>query len=486
MKRIIAILLIAVSLLGILPAQAEDGYSGSSNYLYDSNGKAVPVPPAYIHEKTFMASNFEGLKSLKAMQAACVKNGKIYISCSSQLLIFSKDFELLEVLTGYTDLTGHNADFDSNGGLFVTDEGDYYLCEPNRSRILHFSKDNELLRVLDNPGITGVDAAVKYRPTQMAVDDAGRMFVVAKGMYEGIVELNPDGSFANFFGVNEVQFNLWSLMWRYLATEEQRAKQSLWLPTDFTNLCIDSDGFIFATVQSSSAAESVMRLNAKGENILRVDDDDEYPAGDLWTNQATSTGAPVGASEFVAVDTNDFGVYMCLDLTRSRVFAYNEDGKLLFVLGGPGNREGYFRGPVDVDFLDNRIMVLDATAETIEVFRATDYGMALMNAVRAQYEYDYAVAEQYWREALSYNQNLFIAYSGIGRAMLRGGDAEGALEFLKNGDDRKYYSKALEKVRNEKLKIYLIPVVLSLAGLIVAVKLGKFVYRRRRKGGIRA
>ena len=483
MKKIIAILLLAAFAAGLAAAWAEDGYSGSSNYLYDSNGKAVPVPPAYIHERTYMASDFEDLKSLKAMQSACVKNGRIYVSCTTQLLILTEDFELIHALTGYTDLEGHSVDFDSNAGIFVTEAGDYYICEPNRSRVLHFSAENELIRVLDEPGITGVDAAVKYRPTNIAVDDAGRMFVVAKGMYEGIVELNPDGSFANFFGVNEVRFNLWSLLWRTVATDAQRSKQSLWLPTDFTNLCIDRDGFIFATVQSSSAAESVMRLNAKGENILRVDDDDEYPSGDLWTNQATSTGAPVGASEFAAVDTNDFGVYMCLDITRSRVFAYNEDGKLLFVMGGPGNREGYFRGPVDVDFLENRIMVLDSTAETIEVFRATDYGIALMNAVRAQYEYDYAAAEVYWREALSYNQNLFLAYSGIGRAMLRSGDAEGALEFLKNGDDRKYYSKALEKVRNAKLKTYLIPVFLSVVGLAAAVKAGKFIYRRRRKGG---
>ena len=330
-------------------------------------------------------------------------------------------------------------------------------------------------------GITGVDAGVKYRPTQVAVDEAGRIFVIAKGMYEGIVELNPDGSFTGFYGVNEVRFSLWNLIWRNLSTSAQRAKQSLWLPTDFTNLCLDRDGFIFATVQSSSAAESVMRLNAKGENILRVDDDDPYPDGDLWTNKVTSTGAPVGASEFIAVDANDCGVYICLDATRNRVFAYNEDGKLLFVFGGPGNRKGYFRGPVDVDFVGDRIVVLDSTAETIEVFRVTDYGQALMNAVRAQYEFDYTTAESYWREALRYNQNLFLAYSGIGRAMLRNGDANGALEFLKLGDDRKYYSKALEKVRNETLKQYLVPVALGLIGLIAAVKLLKAGVKRAKE-----
>ena len=477
MKKTVSFFLLILITLGSFAVRAE----GSSNYLYDSHSRMVPSPPAYVHERTYMSSDFDELPNLKGMQSACMKNGKIYVTCLTRLIIFDRDFNLLYTSTSYTGLDGRKTDFDSSVGIFVTDEGDYYICEPNRSRILHFSEEHELIRVLDNPGITGVDASVKYRPTQMVVDEAGRMFVVAKGMYEGIVELNSDGTFSSFYGVNEVQFNLWNLLWRNISTSAQRAKQSLWLPSDFTNLCIDPDGFIFATVQSSSAAESVMRLNAKGENILRVDDDDPYPSGDLWLNQYTSTGAPVGPSEFVAVDVNQYGVYICLDNTRKRVFAYNEDGKLLFIFGGPGNRKGYFRGPVDVDFIGDRIMVLDSTAETIEVFAVTDYGRALMSAVEAQYNYDYTMAESYWRKALSYNQNLFLAYSGIGRAMLRSGDAEGAMEFLKLGDDRKYYSKALEKVRNAKLKEYLVPVALSLAGVLIALKIAKALYRRRRE-----
>lgn len=484
MKVICSLLLAFVLLLSACPVPAESGLRGTSNYIYDENEKTVPVPPAYAHEKTWMASMIDGVDSLRGMQSACVKNGKIYISLTTGILIFDAQFNLLNNLTCYTDLEGHKVDFDSNAGICAIENGDYYVCEPNRSRILHFNKDNELVRLMDNPGIIGVDAGVKYRPTNLAVDDAGRMFVVAKGMYEGIVQLNADGTFANFYGVNEVSFTMWDLIWRKLATETQRAKQSLWLPTDFTNLCIDPDGFIFATVQSTSAADPIMRLNAKGENILRVSEGDPYPYGDLWLNRKTSVGAPVGPSEFTAVDVNDFGVFIVLDNVRSRVFAYNEDGKLLFVFGGPGNREGQFRGAVDVDFLDEKIVVLDSTAETIEVFSVTDYGRALMKAVNAQYDFDYQVAEDYWREALEYNHNLFIAYSGIGRAMLRRGEAEGALEFLKLGADRKYYSKALEKVRNEKLKTYLVPTVGTLAGIWVALKCVKLIWRKaRRKGG---
>ena len=487
MKKICCFALLTALVLSFLSGCLAEG---SSNYIYDSNGKQVPSPPAYLHERTYMASDFAGqtgasgnvLKDLKAMQAACVRNGKIYVTCTNRLIIFSDKFELLDVLDSYIGIDGYKASFDSNVGIFVTDTGEYYICEPNRSRILHFGADNALLRVLDNPNITGVDAGVKYRPTQLVVDEAGRMFVVAKGMYEGIVELDTEGQFVGFYGVNEVKFSIVDLVWRKIATSSQRSKQSLWLPTDFTNICLDPDGFKFATVQSSSAAESVMRLNAKGQNILRVDGDDPYPSGDLWMNQVTTTGAPTGASEFIAVDTNDFGVYMCLDNTRNRVFAYNEDGKLLFIFGGKGNRKGYFRGPADVDFVGENIMVLDSTAETIELFSMTDYGQALMRAVKAQYGYDYVTAEQFWREALSYNQNLFLAYSGIGRALLRRGEPDEALKYLKLGDDRKYYSKALEKVRNATLKKYMIPCVFGLIGLMLLKKLVKRGLKRRKEG----
>lgn len=177
MKKVLLFLLAALMAVSSLAGISET--EGSSNYIYDPYQRAVPVPPAYTHVRSYMASDFEELKSLKSMQAACVKNGRIYVSCTNQIIIFDEEFHLLYNADSYTGLDGHTTSFDSNVGIFAMDTGEYYVCEPNRSRILHFGADNQLLRVLDNPGITGVDASVKYRPTQMVVDDAGRMFVIA-------------------------------------------------------------------------------------------------------------------------------------------------------------------------------------------------------------------------------------------------------------------------------------------------------------------
>jgi tetratricopeptide (TPR) repeat protein len=154
------------------------------------------------------------------------------------------------------------------------------------------------------------------------------------------------------------------------------------------------------------------------------------------------------------------------------------------VFGGPGDREGYFRNPVDVAFIGDNILVLDSLAQSIEIFSPTLYGQALMNAVRCQYQYGYETAAEYWREALSYNHNLTLAYSGIGRMLLRAGRYEEAMEYLKKGEDRVYYDKAYEKVRTATLRQYFVPGAAALAGLIIL--LAALGYARRKRKGANA
>ena len=475
MKRMICLLLILL----LLPAGAlADGQQGSSNYLYTMHGEAVSAPPAYTLAYSLIARDYPELDALDNMTDAYVSDDAVYILCAKRLVILNHDLSFRAVITGYTDESGKEVALDSCTGVTVTPNGEIYVTQSEKSQILHFNADYTLKRVMGRPDIVGYEN-VKYRPTKMVVDSAGRLYVISKGMYEGILELNGDGSFTRFFGVNEVKFTPWQLIWRVFSTKEQRSRQSLWLPSDFTNLCIDQDGFLFATLQGDTK-ETVKRLNAKGQNIIKVSNNQPYPSGDLWFNES-GFGIPTGPSQFIAVDTNDCGVYICLDTTRSRVFAYTEDHKLLFVFGGPGDREGYFRNPVDIAFIGDNILVLDALAQSIEIFSPTKYGQALMNAVRNQYQYGYETAADYWREALSYNHNLTLAYSGIGRMLLRAGEYEEAMEYLKMGEDRDYYDKAYEKVRTAALRQYFVPGVFTLIGLIVLIAVLKRVRRKRKE-----
>ncbi len=475
MKKSFCVLLILLFLP--LPALA-DGQAGSSNYLYTMHGEAISAPPAYTLSYSLVARDYPEIDALDGLVDAYVTEDAIYIMCAKRLVILNHDLSFRAVLQSYVDESGKEQKLEFCSGVTVTPNGEIYVTQSEKSQILQFNPDCTLKRVMGRPEIVGYEN-VKYRPTKMVVDSAGRLYVISKGMYEGILELNADGTFTRFFGVNEVSFTPWQLLWRVFSTKEQRSRQMLWLPSDFTNLCIDQDGFLFATLQGDTK-ETVKRLNAKGKNIIKVPDNQPYPCGDQWVNHS-GFGIPTGQSQFFAVDANDCGVYICLDSTRSRVFAYNEDHRLLFVFGGPGDREGYFRNPVDVAFVGDNILVLDALAQSIEIFSPTLYGQTLINAVRSQYQYGYETAAEYWREALAYNHNLTLAYSGIGRMLLRAGRYEEAMEYLKMGEDRTYYDKAYEKVRTSVLRQYFVPGVGALFGLIVLAVIVKRL-RRGRKG----
>lgn len=475
MKRLLCL---AAALLILCPTALADGRDGSANYIYSPNNDTLPSPPAYTLSRSLTARDYPDAGALDGLADAYVTADEIYVLCAARLLILDHQMNLKRLITSYADETGAETALAGCTGVTVTKNGDYYVTQAEAGRILNFSAEHKLLRTLGRPDIVGFEN-VKYRPTKMAVDNAGRLYVISKGMYEGILELNADGTFTRFFGVNNIRFTPWQLIWRVFATAEQRARQSLWLPSDFTNLCIDQDGFMFATLLSQDDF-TIKRLNAKDENIIKVPDEKAYPLGDLWTNES-GYGIPTGSSQFIAVDANDYGAYICLDATRSRVFAYNEDHNLLFAFGGPGDREGYFRSPVDLSFVGDDILVLDALGQSLELFSPTLYGRALMNAVKHQYLYEYETASQYWLEALSYNHNLTLAYSGVGRKLLREGEYERALEYLKMGDDRVYYDKAYEKVRNQTMRTYFVPAVCTLAGAVALIVALKRLARRRGK-----
>lgn len=476
MKRLKIVLTLLLCLFTALPAHGEQVREPGS-YQYSPYGDVVAAVPAYTLKQSYYAADLPGAQSLNNLRDAHVAGDRIYVLRDEELIILTSGFRVLKSISAYTDAQGNEVKLTGASGVTVDREGGIYVSRADAGEILHFTSNGKLKRVIGRPDIKGFEN-VAYKPIKLVVDDAMRIYVVAQGMYEGIVELNPDGSFSRFFGVNKVRFSFAQYIWRLFATREQLQRQQLWLPTDFTNIAIDDRGFIYATIQDAMG-QVIKRLNAKGENILRVVDAPD-PIGDLWFNES-GVGIPVGPSVFIAVDTNPYGVFICLDQKRSRIFAYNEDGRLLYIIGGPGQREGLFRNPVDADFVGDDIMVLDALSQSIDLYSPTAYGSAINNAVRHQYTFDYEQAAVHWREALNYNHNFTLAYSGIGRSLLRAEQYDEAMEYLKIGDDREYYSKAFEKVRNRDLKEWFVPGVLTLAGLIILSKTVKFIRKRRKK-----
>lgn len=471
LKRLFALLLICLVSLGSL---AENEQS----YIFSAYNEPIPAPNAYELEKSYYAKDIEGVESLENMMEAVVFEGNIYLLLKDRLMILSEDMKLKKVISELK-LGDRQVALEDMSGLAINDKGHVFMSSLKTGEILELDRDYALTRIIPKPVIDGFEN-VAYKPIKLDVDKAGRIYIVAKGMYEGIIELNPDGSFSRFFGVNKVKFSPWQYIWRIFATKEQLKRQSLWLPTDFTNIKIDKQGFIFACIKTDRKDEPIIkRLNSSGNNILKIKEK-YYPQGDLKYNNQGS-GIPTGGSLFISVDTNSDGVFICLDQKRGHIFAYNEDGRLLYIFGGLGQTDGNFRNPIDLDFVNDKIMVLDSLSKSIELFRPTEYGKMINSAVHNQFTFNYEKAKEDWSKVLHINPSFWLAHSGIGRALLREEKYEEAMKSLKLGSDRQYYSKAFEKVRNEKLKKAFFPLVLGIFFLITLKLVIRLIKRRRFK-----
>lgn len=449
------ILLLTATPLTTVSANSRNYITDYDSYSYDETGMKIPAPEAYKLERSINANTL-GVSALSSMTAVYVTDERIYIAASNAIHITDLNFNLIESLSEF-ELNGELQTISSPGDVFVDANDNIYVTEPGKGRILLFGSDLELIRAMGKPQAVGLEA-VKYEPTKLVVDRVGRMFVVSRNVYEGIMELSPIGGFTRYYGVNNVRFNPLELFWRSIATEAQRANMQLWLPTDFSNVSINPDGFIFATVQSGMVSDPIKLLNSKGEDILR------YPRRlrPLGDYEFRDTG-----SSFIAIDNNEFGSYIALDTNRDRVFAYNNDGYLLYVFGGNGNQNGKFQNPVDVKYLGERIVVVDSLAQSIEVFAPTYYGDLINQAVEADMTDQPDLAAEYWTEITEMNPQYFLAYISMGDAAYRQGLYEQAQTYYKLGGYRSGYSDAKEQTRADWLDENITLVLIVLFAIVI-------------------
>ena len=173
---------------------------------------------------------------------------------------------------------------------------------------------------------------------------------------------------------------------------------------------------------------------------------------------------------------------MALDRVAGRIFVYDCDGELLYVLGGIQRQDNYFLQPVDVEWMENDdICVVDSKKSSIIIFSATEFGKVVNSAARYHYDGLYEEAYEYWVKARQYNSNYDLAYVGIGKTYLYTNQYEKAMEYFKLGNNRSYYSQAYQKHMTLVLKENFEWICIVLASLVSLIFVPKIV-KKIRKG----
>lgn len=305
------------------------------------------------------------------------------------------------------------------------------------------------------PANTTFDQKLAFLPNRLVIDVSGRVFTLVTNVNKGVVKFENNGEFSGYVGANKVSFSLYDyIMKTFFMTEAQRAQQESFVPTEYRNIYIDKDSFIYATNTSFDeydllydAAQPIRRLNPIGNDIL-IKNDHYPPIGDLyWQEQDKDKYGP---SKFADITVLENDIYVALDETRERLFGYDSQGIMLWAFGSIGSSEGVFNNAVSLEHMGRDLLVLDQRRGSVTVFKPTEYGNLIYDAIQDYTEGKFDESARKWEEVLMHNANYTPAFIGIGRAKMREDTYESyqeAMDYFKMAQDRDNYGRAFQLYR---------------------------------------
>jgi tetratricopeptide (TPR) repeat protein len=485
MKKILSILMILL----LIPF-----LSGAGSYNYSYWGEAIHSAPGMTFTASINAENL-GVNFLSP-EDIVVFEDEIYVidSDANSLVVIDSNFQKLHEITtfeytqdyidilaekGITDET--NLTLNSPYGIDVTSSG-VFIADTSNFRIVKLNHDYEVLNTFSDIDDPTFDE-IMFEPKKITVDATDRMYVVAKNIYEGIMEINSNGSFNRYTGVNPINLTPFEIFSRSIMTEEQIAKLQLFLPTEYTNVSINDKNFIYATskVSENNDENPIQLINPKGVDVIKRNGY-HPPMGDIQYVVSMNNYVIDGPSSLVDVASTDDGIYTVLDQKRSRLFTYDSEGNLLYIDGDEGNQTDKFSEGVAIEYLNDDLLVLDRGTKTIIVYGLTEFGGYVNQAIHFHNEGQFEEAALVWEEVIKINSNYEIAYNGVGKLLLRQGNFKEAMEYFKLGHDQYYYSKAFQEYRNAIIKDnfgYILGGVLLIFGIFTVQRIRK-IYK---KGG---
>lgn len=458
---------------GALPVGAAPYYS----YTYEQRtGRALSAPAGVVPQKKLDGDSLAVGQLNDPSDAVCDSEGNLYIldSGNSRVIGVAADLETVQFIiekSGEIDFTGAQ-------GLFVNEEY-LYIADTDHARILRYPRvyDGTPPLVIEPKNLLFDTAEQPFRPSKLVVDEMNRLYIVCTGVFEGLVQLDAEGEFISYVGANRVKTNLLDQFWRLIATREQYDASKKYIPVEFSNVCLDEEGFIFSTARGQTGDDStIRRLNLSGTDVLEVDETTQM--GDLYgyTESANRTVH----THFIDVAAGPHGCFAGLDLAMGRIFVYDSECTMLFVFGGLGSQLGTFVSPSALVWLPNDgFGVLDRRTGDLTIFQLTEYGELLFSAVGYEAEGEFDAAAEDYKQILAMNANSELQYLGVGKQLFRQGEYEEAMKYFKLAGNREYYSRAFEQYRKQALGV-IIPSVIALLLLLALFSLVKGGIRKAR------
>lgn len=274
-----------------------------------------------------------------------------------------------------------------------------------------FDSDGELVNTYTKPTAAMYGETLDFLPLKIVVNSSGVMYVICESNTNGMVEISPvdGGTFLGYFGTNATKANLWTILWRAVLTDAQRAKMQSNIPATPDNMAIDEKGVIY-TITRGEHNDTLKRLNIAGVNMIETSEYPDVPAAVAVGNHDNT---------FVATQTGF-------------IYEYNNEGNLLFIFGGSDDGKQRIGLSTKVEAIqvgtDDKLYVLDSDKAQIQVYEPTEFTRYLHEALYLFSKGRYEESKEPLGKVLEMNNLFTYANMAMGKALYKEGDYEGGVK----------------------------------------------------------
>lgn len=525
-KGILAGTLAAAALVGStgLTAFADEPYIG---YNYDWWNDTVPSQNGYVVDKVISGMDI-GCGSLSSPNDLFfTEDGTLYIADSAyvgpygrgdqrgRIVVTDKDFNMLNTIEylDFSDVKDWLAEKEedyNNGGIseelylketniyfnepagVYADDKILYVADKENDRVVMFTADKDgegigygkVIKVFTRPDATYYDTSMTFKPSKVLIDAAKNVYVCIKTNTRGAVVFSREGEFTGYYGANRVEKTadvIKNMFWKLIMSKEQIARMQKNVAVEISNFDIDNKNFVYTVTENKNSDTDILKkMNSAGTNIFINLGYNQYTFGDALV---TYYHGKSYSSQITDVDIGPNGEINLLDLATGRVFQYDEECTLMFIFGGLGDQKGTFQTVSAVESYGSNVYVLDSGKSSITVFKRTEFGSIVQEAMALFNAGKYEESIEPWKEALRRDSNYWMAYIGLGNAYLNADDYETAMQYFYR-QSRSGYSDAFKSWRmnfvreNFTLFAAIILVLLLLFYILSAVRSRKKAKKR--------
>lgn len=403
------------------------------------------------------------------------EKGNIYLlDSASRIVVLNSKYEILYEI-GEIDGTEK---YDNARSLYVSGDNTLYICDTEGGRVLHTDLKGRLLETVGAPKSQLIPADFKFRPTYVAVDPKGCLYILSDGSYYGALLFDESKTFLGFYGANTVTSGisgvLTNILNRVFPNNTKKGNTARRIPYCFVDIKTDDEGFVYTCngstekydnkgqIRKLSPGTGKNILNSNSVNFVDAEINSEYSNGE-FSNQ-----------DIMNIEINGDGFIFALESTFGKVFLYDSECHMLTAFGGgmhEGTQDGMFVNVSGMALLDDggRVLVSDKTNNNITSFRLNDYGRKVLDTDLLTTEGEYEAAAAGWNEVLKLDNCSQAAYSGLAYASLYEGDYKTAMSYAKTGNDRDAYAIAFEKYRNNYINSHFGLIFTAAAVLIIGI-----------------